>query len=105
MKTYERCYSFPSSISLDRFMHSFDNWSGYTVDSYYGPNSKSGNLTVSQALPFMQARVPWRISGNSVYFDFTFPIAHFDEFRLNQIFDHLLEQANLFGANLSRSPY
>ena len=105
MNTHERRYPFDSPFGLDRFMHGFDNWSGYTLSGYYGPQSKTGDIKVMQALPFMQARVPWRIEGTTVYFDFCYAEMHFDQTRLEKIYDFFLEQANLFGANLCRSPY
>lgn len=102
MKTTERTYSFPSSIQLERFMKVFDHWSGYEINNFYSVASKSGDMKVTQALPFMQAKVAWKIAGNSVTFDFCYPMLHFDTVRMNRILDFMTEQANLFGAGISR---
>ncbi len=101
MTNNERCYRFPSSLQLERFMNSFGNWTGYDVEGFYSANSKSGSMTVVQALPFMQARVPWRISGSTVYFDLTYVLMHFNEFKTKKILEHMLNQANLFGAGIT----
>ena len=105
LKSTERTYRFPANLQLERFMNSFNNWSGYTLNGFYSSSSKHGDLEVVQALPFARARVPWRIEGTTVYFDFAFAMMHFEPRRMEKIYDHLLEQANLFGAGLSRSAY
>lgn len=102
MKTTERVYNFPTSIQLERFMKVFDHWSGYEVNNFHSAASKSGDMKVTQALPFMEAKVPWRISGNSVTFDFVYPMMHFGDFKMNKMLDFMTEQANLFGAGISR---
>ena len=101
MTNNERCYRFPTSLQLERFMKSFDNWSGYEVEGFYSANTKTGSMTVTQALPHMQARVPWRISDNTVYFDLTYVLLHFNEFKTQRILEHMLNQANLFGAGIT----
>lgn len=103
--SFERYYRFPSKDALDRFMRGFDNWSGYSIEGSYFPTSKTGGFNVMQALPFARARVPWRIEGTTVIFDFGVAVPHFDPERLEKIYDFMLEQANLFGANISRTPW
>lgn len=101
MKSSERCYRFPAALLLERFMKSFDNWSGYTLSGFYSSSSKHGDLEVVQALPFGRARVPWKIEGMTVTFDFAFALMHFEERSMERIYKHILEQANNFGAGVS----
>lgn len=105
MKSTERCYRFPAVIMLERFMNSFNNWSGYTLNGFLSANSKRGDLELTQALPFARAKVPWRLEGTTVYFDFTWAMMHFEESKLERVYKHFLEQANNFGAGLSGHAY
>lgn len=102
MKTHERCYRFPTNLQLERFMNSMEHYTGYELSGFYSGTSKHGDLTVTQALPYLRARVPWKIEGNTVTFDFMYVVLHFEPSKVERVDEHMFKQANLFGAGLTR---
>ncbi|MCA9671323.1 MAG: hypothetical protein KC503_37255 [Myxococcales bacterium] len=107
MAASERQYEFPSPQDVARFMGVLDMYTCWSVEGFYAESTNEnqhGDLIITQALPHVRVKCPWRVNGCVVTFDMTYVEAHFEPFRKQRVYDHMLELARRFGFGGSNSP-
>ena len=94
-----REYSFPSRANLENFMGLVNRFTGWSLEGFYpgADRPQSGRIRVSQSLPFVQAYLDWKTSGNTVTIDVTNLELHFDPGSRERCYQHLRQLAGWQG--------